>query len=209
MNNFSDEKGVNKTEENDIVLHNEKQTNEKQRKKLGAKIEWLETFACCFAVVVLFITFVARHSPVVGNSMRNTLHWGDVVLVSEIGYTPKNGDIIVAQSEILGYDEPIVKRVIATGGQKVDIDYEKWTVSVDGETLSEPYILKIETQAMLKGTNVGDSFIVPEGYIFVMGDNRNGSMDSRDARVGFIDSRMVLGQVVYRLYPFETMGKLS
>lgn len=134
-----------------------------QRKKISSRIEWLETFALCFAVVVLFITFVARHSPVVGNSMRNTLQWGDVVLVSVFGYTPENGDIVVAQSEILGYDEPIVKRVIAMGGQKVNIDYETWTVTVDGETLSEPYVLKIDNQSMLKSTNVGDSFVVPDG----------------------------------------------
>ncbi len=107
---------------------------------LNSALEWLEMFAICFAVVLIAVTFVARHSPVIGSSMRDTLHDGDIVIVHEFFYKPAAGDIIVAQSVPLGYDEPIVKRVIATGGQTVDIDFKTWNVYVDGEKIDEPYI---------------------------------------------------------------------
>ena len=102
-------------------------------------IEWVEMFAGCFAVVLLIVTFLFRHSPVDGTSMVPTLNNGDILIIEELGYTPKQGDIIVAQSPSLGYDEPIVKRIIATGGQTVNIDFDTWTVTVDGEPLNESW----------------------------------------------------------------------
>ena len=180
---------------------------------LNSALEWLEMFAICFAVVLIAVTFVARHSPVIGSSMRDTLHDGDIVIVHEFFYKPAAGDIIVAQSVPLGYDEPIVKRVIATGGQTVDIDFKTWNVYVDGEKIDEPYIESMRENEYsglpMNHKDISFPLEVPEGYLFVMGDNRNGSMDSRDSRVGLIDERMVIGHVLFRLFPFDAFGTVS
>lgn len=194
-------------------------------------IEWVEMFAGCFAVVLLIVTFLFRHSPVDGTSMVPTLNNGDILIIEELGYTPKQGDVIVAQSPSLGYDEPIVKRIIATGGQTVDIDFDTWTVTVDGEPLNESRattklesdgsytvigekksggdysINYIEGQSMLS-RDMQFPLTVPEGSVFVMGDNRNGSLDSRSSRVGIIDNRLVVGHVIFRLFPISRFGTL-
>ena len=156
----------------------------------------------CFAAGLIVLLLFFRHSPVVGSSMYPTLKDGDILIVSTFNYTPKNGDIIVCQSESYGLDTPLVKRVIATEGQTVTIDYQSWTVSVDGVTLDEGYINK-DTAPMNPSNYLTETFTVPENHLFVMGDNRNGSTDSRDERIGFIDERYVLGKVSIRLLPFS------
>ena len=169
--------------------------------------EWLELFVISFAFVLMFITFIVRHSPVIGPSMNPTLTQGDILLVSHLGYQPENGDVIVFQSPGNGLSEPLVKRIIATGGQTVDIDFNTWTVTVDGEVLDEPYINR-EDKRMLQSTT-SFPLDVPEGYIFVMGDNRNHSKDSRDMTIGLVDERYIIGHVIFRLYPFDSFGTLS
>ncbi|MFA6947977.1 MAG: signal peptidase I [Eubacteriales bacterium] len=176
---------------------------------LMSAFEWIEMFVFCFAAVLLIMTFIARHSPVVGSSMYPTLTNGDILIVSDIGYTPEYGDIIVLQTPKLGYKEPLVKRVIATGGQTLDIDFDSWTVTVDGTELDQSYVNYEEGTSMLRS---GYSFpmTIPDGYIFVMGDNRNHSMDSRDsANVGIIDERFVLGKVIFRVFPFDKIGTVG
>lgn len=184
------------------------ETEEPRSKAAVAVLEWLEMFVSCFSVVLLIVTFVVRQSPVIGSSMTNTLHEKDVVIVNELFYKPRQGDVIVAQSVPLGYDETIVKRVIATGGQTVDIDFDTWTVYVDGEALDEPYVL-YRSGVSMHEADISFPLDVPEGYIFVMGDNRNGSMDSRDSRVGLIDERMVVGHVILRILPLSSFGVIS
>lgn len=165
--------------------------------------EWVETFAVYFAIGLFLILAFFRHSPVIGTSMVPTLSNGDVLIVSKLAYTPKAGDIVVCQSEIYGLDTPLVKRVIATSGQTVKIDYENWTVTVDGVTLDEDYINRQSNVSMRGSDYLPTEFTVKEGYIFVMGDNRNGSTDSRSSSVGLIDERYVMGKVTLKIFPLK------
>ena len=172
--------------------------------------DFIEVFVYAFAIVLIIMTFVGRHSPVNGSSMYPTLENGDLVVLSDLGYDEiENGDIVVFQSEGIGYDEPLVKRVIAKGGQTVNIDFSTWTVVVDGEVVEEDYINYKAGQTML---NYYDGFeyplTIPEGYLFCMGDNRNDSLDSRSPRVGLVDERAVIGKVLFRLYPFSKIGSV-
>ena len=145
-------------------------------------------YILCFRVVV-----------VVGSSMYDTLIHGDrLVLLSNVFYNePKRGDIIVASKDSFRNGECIVKRVIATEGQEVDIDFARGIVYVDGEALEEDYLFS-ETK-LYEGVNF--PLVVDEGCLFVMGDNRMDSKDSRSTEIGLIDKREVLGKAVFLLFP--------
>ena len=110
------------------------------KNKLKSIFEWLELFVVYFALGITLLTLGFRHCPVVGSSMYPTLKDGEMLVIRQFMYSAKAGDIIVCQSETYGLQTPLVKRVIATGGQTVSIDYENWTVTVDGEVLSEDYV---------------------------------------------------------------------
>lgn len=160
--------------------------------------EWAQALVCSVLAVVLLFTFVIRLIGVDGHSMVPTLQNGDrlLVLSSLLDSDYEYGDIVVLREESF-LEEPIVKRVIATEGQTVDIDFEAGVVYVDGEALDEPYIN--EPTYMEEGTEF--PLTVPEGCIFVMGDNRNHSSDSRDSRLGTVDTRCVLGKAVFLAFP--------
>ena len=160
--------------------------------------EWMQALVCSVLVVVLLFTFVVRLIGVDGHSMVPTLQDGDRLLVlNSILYDDyQYGDIVVLRKESF-LAEPIVKRVIATGGQTVDIDFETGSVYVDGELLKEDYIN--ELTFLEEGTEF--PLTVPEGSIFVMGDNRNNSNDSRDYRLGTVDTRYVIGKAVFLAFP--------
>ena len=160
--------------------------------------EWMQALVCSVLVVVLLFTFVVRLIGVDGHSMVPTLQDGDRLLVlNSILYDDyQYGDIVVLRKESF-LAEPIVKRVIATGGQTVDIDFETGSVYVDGELLKEDYIN--ELTFLEEGTEF--PLTVPEGSIFVMGDNRNHSNDSRDYRLGTVDTRYVIGKAVFLAFP--------
>ena len=157
------------------------------------------------AVFVMMFTFVARIIVVSGPSMENTLWGGDLILVWGLGYTPKQGDVVVLTQESYQEDS-IVKRVIATGGQRVDIDYGANAVRVDGELLEEDYI---KEQMFVPRYGEGINHVtVPEGCLFVMGDNRNESADSRYPDIGIVDTRCVIGRGVAVMFPFEHWKRL-
>ncbi len=195
--------GVNEGSENGAQSELAEKLPEKPS-GFDSAFDWIELFMVYFSVGILIILCLFRHSPVVGSSMLQTLHEGDILIISQI-YTPKNGDIIVCQSESYGLDKPLVKRIIATAGQTVTIDYENWRVTVDGEVLDEDYVNFEQGFSMKRSDYLPETFTVPEGKLFVMGDNRNYSADSRSSAVGFIDERYVLGKVKLKLYPFSDM----
>ena len=168
-------------------------------------LEFYSTFQTLVVVLsglVLVFTFVARLISVDGTSMVPTLLHGELMAVQSIGYTPKQGDIVVL-TQASFREEAIVKRVIAKGGQTVEIDYNTRTVKVDGVVLDEPYI----NEPMEPRGDV-TSVTVPEGFIFVMGDNRNVSADSRYDYVGMVDERRVLGHAVAVILPFQNFTLL-
>ena len=167
-------------------------------------LEWVETIIFAFFAVILIFTFLLRQANVDGGSMLPTLEDGERVIVHHLFYEPEKGDIVVVDSEGLG--KLIVKRIIASGGDTVDIDFESGEVRVNGEVLQEDYI-----NALTQLDEGGHQYpvTVPEGCYFVLGDNRMNSRDSRDAAVGFIPEDDIMGKVVFRLWPFSKIGAVE
>lgn len=158
--------------------------------------EWLELFVWVIGITLLIFSVFLRVAVVDGDSMQSTLHSGDTLLLCDFGYTPEKGDIIVFQVSGSDHSHPVVKRVIATDGDTVDIDFDRWIVSVNGEPLEESYVTKADA-AMERG-NIAFPLTVPQGCVFVLGDNRNASWDSRYNTVGCVDTRAILGKVLLR-----------
>jgi signal peptidase I len=169
--------------------------------------EWAEMATQVLITIVLVFIFLVRNTGVQGGSMKPTLHDGDSVIISNLFYTPEQGDIVVLTKygfeAVPGKVSPIVKRVIATSGQVVDIDFENNVVSVDGVELDEPYI----NEPTQRSGDMKFPAKVPEGCIFVMGDNRNHSTDSRWSDVGMVDTRMVLGRVLFKIPLSGLLGR--
>lgn len=174
-------------------------------KKFTASLfDIFEMFAICTAVILLLFSYVARLTVVEGGSMEDTLHEGDYMIVQDIGYTPTRGDIVVIHKiNAPNYPNPIIKRVIAVGGDTVDIDFDTWTVYVNGEAIDEPYV-------NLEGYTYPSAMTFPltveEGKIFVMGDHRNHSSDSRVPEIGQVDERCVVGRAFLRVLPLDVFG---
>ena len=160
--------------------------------------EWAQALVCSVLAVVLLFTFVIRLIGVDGHSMVPTLQDGDRLLVlnAMLDNDYEYGDIVVLRKDTF-LEEPIVKRVIATEGQTVDIDFVSGAVYVDGDRLEEDSIN--EPTYGEEGTEF--PLTVPEGSIFVMGDNRNHSSDSRSSDLGTVDTRYVIGKAVFLLFP--------
>ena len=166
---------------------------------------WMQALVMALTGLVLVFTLVGRVISVVGPSMQPTLHEGDVMLLQTLGYKPKAGDVVVLRKDAFMPD-PIVKRVIATEGQHIQVDIPNNAVYVDGVQIDEPYINEpMEQVAYLDQGGVLD-VVVPEGSIYVMGDNRNHSNDSRDLRLGTVDEQFILGRAVCILLPFHDFG---
>ena len=164
--------------------------------------DWLQMLTFVLVAVVMVFTFFGMVNSVVGSSMYPTLHDKDIMLAYRLGYTPAQGDVVVIRKESF-MEEAIVKRVIAVGGQTVDIDYAAGTVAVDGVALEEDYI----NEAMYElPPDYATHVEVPKGSIFVMGDNRNKSSDSRDPRLGTVDVRYVLGRAEWVVFPLTRLG---
>lgn len=198
------------TPEEQIIIPAEESTvtaeapKKKKKKTLIAELyDWLETFCLALAIMVVLFLFVFRYVTVDGSSMNNTLFDGDKLIISNFNYEPETGDIVVIYIE--GENKPYIKRVIATEGQTVKIDFEKWEVYVDGVLLDEPYVFFREGEDMHYAAFYNGEFVVPEGQVYVMGDNRN---DSKDSRVlGCLEEHNIIGRVIIRLGP--NFGKVD
>lgn len=192
-----------------INSHNEEQNNVvpargKTQKGVSLIISYLHDLVFLIAGVMLVFSLLFRVVVVSGPSMNNTLIDGDWILLlgNILCGEPETGDIIVASKKAYDDGTPIIKRVIATEGQTVDIDFRAGVVYVDGKPLSEPYTLT--------PTNIDEGvefpIVVESGCIFVMGDNRNLSKDSRSTEIGLIDRREVLGKAIFLFFPGDPDG---
>ena len=198
MNN--DERIIDiKTEETIEKVNTDSKKEKNAKNKFHLSVyDLVSIVMSAFIIIAVVFTFVFRLVGVSGFSMTNTLQDSDWLLtVSKESY--EQGDIVVI-TEPNYFNEPLIKRVIAKGGQTVDIDYATSTVYVDGVALVEPYTR--DDYILPKLDDIEFPFTVPEGHIFCMGDNRNGSTDSRSTLIGALDERYVLGKAVVRILPF-------
>ena len=165
--------------------------------------DWIQCVVMAVIICVLLFSFFVRLVDVVGESMMPTLEPGDKIIVSNLFYTPKQGDIIVFRKDEYR-DEPLVKRIIAVEGQTVDIDFNRGIVYVDGEPIDEPYI----AEPTVDEEDFVGPVTVDEGCVFVMGDNRNYSTDSRYSSIGFVDERCIMGKVYFTIFPLKNFGSV-
>ncbi len=159
--------------------------------------EWLDSVIGAILIIFLLFTFLYRPVGVDGASMVPTLEDGDWLAVSTLTFRPKTKDIVVI-TQPNDVHEPLIKRVIAVGGDTIDINFASHKVIVNGEVLNEPYIAE-ETSRKF---DTDFPITIPPGYVFVMGDNRNQSKDSRASGIGLIDERYILGKAQFRFIPF-------
>ncbi|MCL2486429.1 MAG: signal peptidase I [Oscillospiraceae bacterium] len=188
--------------------HTQNNGSEEKAGFAAEAFEWLEAIAFALAIVVLLFTFVFRVVSINGSSMVPTLHDKDrVIMTGKFLYTPKDGDVIIiaglAQEDSAKYSKPLVKRVIATEGQTVDFTADGHVI-LDGAVLEESFDLI---------NNTGDAFdyplTVPAGNVFVLGDNRNNSMDSRVKSIGLVTTNHILGKVRLRIFPFGDISVIK
>jgi signal peptidase I len=187
---------------NNTTNLNENDTEQIQDQSFSRELyEWFEAILTALMMVIIVMIFLLRPANVEGPSMENTLIENDRLIFTDIGFNPKYGDIVIVDSEGLG--KFIVKRVIATEGQTIDIDFTNATVAVDGVILNEEYI-----STMTVNDEAGHNYpvVVPPNSVFVMGDNRMHSTDSRSARVGFVNVDDIYGKVIFRFYQFSKLG---
>lgn len=204
----------------DQGLQNEAYSDQKKNSSgfLASIFDYVEVLAVSVLAVLLVFTFCFRICRVDGDSMNKTLIHEERLITTNLFYTPKQGDIIVFHLSNDYYTQPLVKRVIALGGQEVKINFTEGKVYVDGKLLEEDYAYvkggkysirsDFQKEFIHKESDGSVWFIatVPEGKVFAMGDNRNGSTDSRAYLVSFVDEDCILGKAIMRLSPFTVFN---
>lgn len=166
--------------------------------KVGREIyDWIQSLLAALIMCVVVFSFFIRIIDVRGTSMNPTLSNGDKMLVSSVLYSPKAGDVVVFKKNEYDPEKALVKRVIATEGQEINIDFDQGIVYVDGEPIEENYIADLTHNKL---DFIGPK-TVPTGCVFVMGDNRNASTDSRKSEIGMVDTRLILGKAYAVIYP--------
>ena len=167
--------------------------------------DWIQCLITALIICVVTFVFFIRIIDVSGTSMNPTLNNADKMLVSDAFFKPKAGDIVVFKKDEYDPDKALVKRVIATEGQEINIDFDKGIVYVDGASIEEDYISELTTNKL---DFIGPQ-TVPEGCVFVMGDNRNMSTDSRKTEIGMVDERLIIGKVYMVIFPLGDLGLVN
>lgn len=182
------------------------------RRFLNELYDWADSVAMAFVLVILLFTFVLRVVKVDGTSMLPTLRDRDDVIIYNVNYEPRPGDIVVLtlDKQVPGIgDKPLIKRVLAVGGQTVDFDFTDGVLIIDGEPLKESYILEDMSPSVFSGYRGQLPIVVPEGQVFFLGDNRNISHDSSEISVGCVDARHIMGKVIFRIFPLSGFGTVK
>lgn len=186
----------------------EKKTKKEKNPLVNTAFDIISILATAAIAVGICFSFLFRTIQVSGESMLPTLKDGEQIILQSVYPEPHNGDIVVTaqpnDSPVI--EDVLIKRIIATEGQTVSLEYNPgracYEVYVDGVKLDEPYI----KEPIVKILDCREPVTVPEGYVFVMGDNRNGSSDSRDDRIGMIREEYIMGKAVFRTAPFGKIG---
>lgn len=205
------EKSEETRENSDSAANPEEQQPEEPKKPFSDILEWISCMIFAIAAMLAINLFFFRSITVSGPSMNDTLIDGDKVIAMNFCYTPQYGDIVIVQANKLKnkstriYGEPIIKRVIAKGGDTVRIDYANGNVYRNGEPLEEDYIKDLTHLHNEGWLQDNEEIVVPENCVFVMGDNRNVSNDSRNLQdVGFIDVDAIMGKAIVRFAPIKS-----
>lgn len=196
-----------------------------RRKKSDAKndfFDWLDIITVALVIVVFVFSFFFRVATIEGESMLNTFHDGERVIISDIFLRPKYGDVVVISRNYSNEQDkndhdsqPIIKRVIATEGMTVRIDFDNGDVYVNEQKLEEYYTATPTNNTV--DTNNSEllkaGVVVPKNCVFVLGDNRNNSLDSRSSQIGgygtgMINKKNIIGKVYFRIFPFSKIGKI-
>lgn len=196
----AEDEGAEEASRLPVLTENEKAKEPKVR-NVDSRFDLAELFIFSLVAVLLISAFIFRHTVVDGGSMENTLKDGENLIISDLFYTPKTGDIVVVEDYHTPFRKPLIKRVIATGGQSVMI--LPTGVYVDGFLLEEDYV---HTEPGYRYTPVAE-FTVPDGMIYVMGDHRDNSTDSRV--FGCVSEEAILGRVLLRYFPFSRFGTVD
>jgi len=187
---------LRKVEQFEVDYRELRRTSSASVKRIKASFDWLDSVIYALLAIFILFTFLFRLVGVSGQSMEPTLHNGDWLAIRAVNTRINRGDIVVV-TQPNRLNEPIIKRVIAVAGDTVDIDFFTGEVTVNGVVTDEPYI----AEKTVRSFDTSFPLTVPQNCVFVMGDNRNHSLDSRSSVIGFIDTRYILGVAEFRLIP--------
>ena len=187
---------LRKVEQFEVDYRELRRTSSASVKRIKASFDWLDSIIYALLAIFILFTFLFRLVGVSGQSMEPTLHNGDWLAVRAVNTKINRGDIVVV-TQPNRLNEPIIKRVIAVAGDIVDINFFTGEVTVNGVVTDEPYI----AEKTVRSFDTSFPLTVPQNCVFVMGDNRNHSLDSRSSVIGFIDTRYILGVAEFRLIP--------
>ena len=191
----------------------ESASEEQKEKSDEPKSRWIDTlfdvvelFIFTLVTVMLLTNYVFKHSEVEGESMLKTLEAGDHLIISDLFYTPDYGDLVVFTTESTG--KPLIKRIVALEGDRVDFYFAdgQYKLYVNGQLMEEDYAYVGGPSHVLHEV---ENHIVAKGKVFVLGDHRNNSTDSRFPEIGDVDTDRIVGRVLFRFYPFDSFGKVE